>query len=211
MAIPNEVRQHFDAFFNAHAHEYNMVHADECGRYMEAAIPYVRAKGFPKVGFLLYNGSGTKYNGHRIDSFLWDEVTANGKLQSVDVIANAESPNAVKGWSPDEPRYSHSDWAASVPPAGGGSSNMVPWVPYDEGGFQELKRQLAYDYARRPQGPDYDVSVWAARTFHNAFMGPEKTPLGMEAGISRARNEWCAALGIPVIPVPPGWNIGDPV
>ena len=44
-------------------------------------------------------------------------------------------------------------------------------------------------------------------------MGPEpqKVPLGMTAGISRARNEWCAALGVPVIPVPSGWKIGDPV
>lgn len=210
MPIPNEVRQHFDAFFDAHAHEYNMAHADECGRYMEAAIPYVRAKGFPKVGFLLYNGSGTKYNGHRIDSFLYDEVTENDKLQSCDVIANAETNHASKGWSPDEPRYSKSDWSATVPNSQP-TPNMVPWILYDETSFQELKRTLAFDYARRPQGPDYDVSVWAARTFHNAYMGPDKTPLGISAGVARARNEWCVILGVPVIPIPPGWNIGDPV
>lgn len=209
MSIPAEVRTHFDAFFDAHSHEYNMMNSDECGRYMEAAIPYVRAKGFPKVGFLLYNGGGTKYNGHRIDSFLYDEVTENGKLGSVDVIASAESDHAAKGWSSDEPRYAHSDWSATVPNAT--PSNMVPYVAYDENGFQEMKRTLAYDYARRPQGADFDVSVWAARTFHNAYMGPEKTPLGMPAGLSRARNEWCAALHVSVVPVPPGWNIGDPV
>ncbi len=90
-------------------------------------------------------------------------------------------------------------------------ANTVPWVPYDENGFQELKRTLAYDYARRPQGADFDVTVWAARVFHSSTMGPEKVPLGKEAAMNKHRPEWCGALGVPVIPVPPNWNIGDPV
>jgi hypothetical protein len=29
-------------------------------------------------------------------------------------------------------------------------------------------------------------------------MGPEKTPLGLNAAIKKHRPEWCAALGVPV-------------
>jgi hypothetical protein len=96
-------------------------------------------------------------------------------------------------------------------PASAPVDDMVPWVGYDENGFNELKRQLAYDYARRPQGADFDVSVWAARVFHSAYMGPEKTPLGLVAAVDRHQVEWCAALGVSVKDVPADWNIGDPV
>jgi len=199
MSIPNEVRQHFDTFFDTHAHNYNLFTDEGCGLYMEAAIPYVRAKGFTKVGFLLYNGSGTKYNGHRIDSFLYDEITNNGKLQSCDVIANAETDHASKGWSPDIPRYSESDWADTVSNSNGEPvPNRVPWIAYNEQGFERLKKQLAYDYGRRPQGADFDVTVWAARVFHSQYMGPNGTPLGFDAAMNKHRPEWCGALGVPV-------------
>lgn len=89
--------------------------------------------------------------------------------------------------------------------------NVVPWVGYDEGGNKELKRQLAFDYGRRPQGADWDVSIWAARVFHSAYMGPAKLPLGMAKALMKHRLEWCAALGVPVIPIPDSWNIGDPI
>lgn len=80
----------------------------------------------------------------------------------------------------------------------------------------ELKRTLAYDYARRPQGADFDISVWAFRVQHSALMGPIPPsqggkPLGLINAVTKHRPEWCGALGVPVIPVPPGWNIGDPV
>ncbi len=204
-----ELKPKCDAFWNANAHKYDTAHKDGCGQYIEALIPHLRSLGYSKVGYLKKTGSGTQYNGHSIDGFLYREGDPT-LYRHVDVIAGAEAPGASAGFGIDIPRYTDSDWypvATSTPP----STGMVPWVPYDENGFQELKRQLAYDYARRPQGPDYDVSVWAARTFHNSYMGPNKVPMGFTAGLEKARAEWCAALGVPVVPVPPSWNIGDPV
>lgn len=213
--IPNEIRTLTDAFFNAHKTEYNFEEVEDCGRYMEALIPHVQANGYPLVGFLKYTGSGTKYNNHRIDSFLYkDTTTVNGLLQSCDVIANAETDHASAGWSPDFPRYTESDWVKTLEELIGDDPvkpNTVPWVGYDENSFQELKKQLAYDYARRPQGADFDVTVWAARVFHSAYMGPEGTPLGLPAAIDKHTPEWCDALHVPVKKVPDGWNIGDPV
>lgn len=211
--IPSGVRTLTDSYFKQHSSGYDMSDSDECGRYMEALVPYCQHNGFPKVGLLKYTGSGTKYNGHRIDSFLYNEPVPEfgGKLQSCDVIANAETNNAQAGWSPDEPRYSESDWLKEPIDEPTPGPATVPWVPYNEAGFQELKRTLAYDYARRPQGADFDVTVWSGRYFHNSYMGPERIPLGENAGLQRARNEWCNSLHVSVIPVPPGWNIGDPV
>jgi hypothetical protein len=221
-AIPPTLKPECDTFFALHSHEYDMAHKDECGRYMQALIPYLQNKGFVDVGFLRKNPSQTQYQGHAIDALAYD---LGGNLtHAIDVIGNAEQPhpwNSEGGHNRPDPVASFNedtatayptnrDWL-SEPDVEPNPTNMVPWVPYDENSFQELKRTLAYDYARRPQGADFDVSVWAARTFHNAYMGPEKTPLGMTAGVSRARNEWCSALGVPVIPVPPEWNIGDPV
>jgi len=142
----------------------------------------------------------------------------NNVLKIVTQVGSND-PNAIQIGSSVQERRPSDIWVVPVPLPDSipnylhtiVPSSMVPWVVYDENGFQELKRELAYDYTRRPQGADFDVSVWAARTFHNAFMGPDKTPLGMTAGIARARNEWCAALGVPVIPVPANWHIGDPV
>jgi hypothetical protein len=73
--------------------------------------------------------------------------------------------------------------------------NMVPWVGYNEQGFERLKRMVRHDYERRPQGPDYDVSVWAGRFFHNCYMGPEGKPLGEQGAL---KPELCASLKIPV-------------
>lgn len=221
------IRPLCNTFFDNNAHKFDLTEAVGCGKYTEALVKHLRDQGFVKIGHLKKFGGATQYNGHAIDAFLWREGDLS-LYRAIDVVANAESkppygdPNTTppnrqppaKGFGIDEPRYQDSDWMAE--PSNGGQpvpTNMVPWVHYNEGGFQELKRHLAYDYARRPQGADFDVSVWAARTFHNAFMGPEpqKVPLGMDAGMARARNEWCSALGVPVVPVPSGWNIGDPV
>lgn len=81
-----------------------------------------------------------------------------------------------------------------LPPVG----DMVPWVGYDENGFQRLKNILVHDYGRRPQGADFDVSIWAGRYFHNCYMGPEKKPLGEQKALERVKPELCGALGISV-------------
>jgi hypothetical protein len=193
--IPSEIRVAFDSFFDAHAHEHNFSTAEGCGLYMEAAIPYVRSLGYTKVGYLLYNGSGTKYNGHRIDSFLYNEVTENGKLQSCDVIANAETTYAGKGWSPDEPRYSASDWSATV--LSSPAPKTVPYKAYegDEYWHEQVGKILYADYIRAGRtGLDSMSSVWTARTIHDIKM----EGLSPSNSVAKHRIEWCAGLGIPV-------------
>lgn len=134
-----------------------------------------------------------------------------------DFIASHESPQAAIAQfypDPNGPGAWVKPLTLAQIDAGGGSgggAGMVPWVGYDEGSFQELKRQLAYDYARRPQGADWDVTVWAARVLHSATMGPERVPLGQVAALAKHRPEWCGALGVAVVAIPPSWNIGDPV
>ena len=207
--IPDHSKQ-CEEYFAANSHKYNFLTHQGCGTYTEDLVRECLQPLDPNWGLLEYHGNGTKYNGHRIDSILYripDEGDA--LLSSTDVIKDAETDHASSGWSRDEPRYTEAHWMKTPPSST--PTGMVPWVAYNEQGFNELKRTLAYDYARRPQGPDYDVSVWAARTFHNAFMGPNKVPMGMTDGMNKARAEWCAILQVAVVPVPPGWNIGDPV
>jgi hypothetical protein len=192
-----------DAFFDQHAHEFDLTQNDGCGFYTETLIRHLRALGYVKVGHLKKNPSQTQFNGHANDAFLYrqgDPIL----YRAVDIIGSAEAkppytptnPAPHKNFGIDEPRYQDSDWMAEPNSSPQPGPKMV---------------QLAYDYARRPQGADFDVTVWSARTFHNAYMGPEGTPLGEKAGMERAQKEWCAALGVPVVPVPPTWNIGDPV
>lgn len=206
-----------DVFFEMHAHSFNLSTNKGCGEYTEALVADLRAKGHVKVGHLKKNPGQTQYNGHANDAFLYREGDPD-LYRAVDVIGAAESTDPNNPPRPnfgiDIPRYTDEFWMAKPNDSGGGTQpgpKMVPWVPYNEQKFQFLKKQLAYDYARRPQGADFDVCVWAARTFHNAYMGPDGTPLGEQAGMERAQKEWCAALGVPVKTVPPDWNIGDPV
>lgn len=207
--IPSELRPLVDDFFNHHAHEYDMTENSGCGQYMEALVPFCQSHGFPKVGHLKKTGGATQYNGHANDAFLYADGEGNpdSLFQAVDVIANAESKPPytpshqppAKGWSVDIPRYTADDWLKE-PDNGNGNGNtnpnMVPWVTYNEQGFERLKKMLKHDYERRPQGPDYDVSAWAGRFFHNCYMGPERIPLGEDAALSRVKGELCNALGI---------------
>lgn len=198
--IPNELRQLTDAFFSRESHKYDLSHAAGCGQYMEALIPYAQTHGYAQVGYLKKYGTQTQYNGHAIDALLWMEE--NEPLQSVDVIANGEAkppygpnnPAPIAGWSLDTPRYKKSDWSKNIPNVQ--PVTTVPYVPYDENGFQRLKNMLAHDYARRPQAADFDVSVWAGRYFHNCYMGPNGVPLGEQGALERIKPELCDSLGI---------------
>src|SRR5215203_2167898 len=116
--IPNELEKVTRDYFAQHSSGYDMSDPDECGRYMEALIPYCQHNGFSKVGHLKKSG-GTRYNGHAIDSFLYNEKTEpSGLLQSCDVINRAEAkppytpsnPAPFAGWNLDTPRYKESDW-----------------------------------------------------------------------------------------------------
>lgn len=215
MAIPLELDQIHRDFFAARSGEFDLSHAEGCGKYTEAWVRYAQAVGYPKVGHLKKNPSQTQYAGHAIDAFLYNEPASETEplLQAVDIIARAEAkppytsanPAPAANWGVDIPRYTEADWMENPGDGGEGggeSDNVVPWTAYNEQGFEELKRQLAFDYGRRPQAADFDVTVWAARVFHSCYMGPSGTPLGMEAALLKHRPEWCAALGVPVVPLP---------
>jgi hypothetical protein len=194
------------SFFSAHSNEFDLSTNEGCGKYTEAFVKYARGVD-TKVGHLKKSPGQTQYNGHANDAVLYPVGNDANDYHAVDIIARAEQP---KPWYPDSDRqppegqwsedkntaYKSSDWMAE--PGAPQPSNMVPWVAYDENSFQGLKQQLAYDYGRRPQGADFDVSVWSARVFHSTYMGPNKTPLGMSAAVHKHRPEWCAALGVPV-------------
>lgn len=197
MSVPNESQFCAD-FFNANAHKYDLTTSEGCGQYNEALVVALRIKD-TKWGLLKKNPGQTQYNGHGIDIIIYAlPFEGDTKLRSIDILGDAESINAHPIWLPDSvARYTIADWLAT-PNGNPVPVNMVPWVAYDENSFQKLKATLAYDYGRRPQGADFDVTVWSARVFHSAYMGPDKKPLGLDAAIKRHRPEWCAALGIPV-------------
>lgn len=217
--IPIELRQLTDSFFAANEHNYDFSTIEGCGKYMEALIPYAQAHGYPKVGFLKYTGPGTKYNNHRIDSFLYnDKDTFNNKLQSVDVIANAETDHASAGWGPDTPRYSEEDWVETLEELIGDENgedepNTIPWVPYwGDPTSDKITRTFMYDYQRAGQSLNPGFGRWLNRCLHSAFMGPEGIPLGPDGALARHRPELCAALGRldPNVPIPddfyPEWK-----
>jgi hypothetical protein len=206
MPVPAGLQTLTDQFFKDYALEYDMAHANECGKYMEALVPHCQKNGFPKVGQLRKNPGQTQYNGHAIDALAYD--LGNNLTHAVDCIARAEQPHpwVSEGGTNQDPGPNFSedttayktdtDWLEK--PGEPPMDDVVPWVAYDENGFQNLKLQLDYDYGRRPQGADFDVSVWAARTFHSCYMGPEKEPLGMNNALVKHRAEWCQGLKINV-------------
>lgn len=201
--ISLELEKLHQTHWNNYSHQFNLTTNEGCGKYTEHWVNYAQSYGWSKVGHLKKNVGQTQYNGHANDAFLYADGTGNpnGLYQSVDLIGSAESTNPNDPphifWGVDIPRYTDVDWLAT-PNSNPTPINMVPWMGYDENSFQKLKQQLAYDYGRRPQGADFDVTVWSARVFHSWYMGPDKTPLGQDAAIKRHRPEWCEALGIPV-------------
>lgn len=203
--IPTQLKSLHETHWNTFAFNYNLTNNEGCGLYTEHWVKFAQNNGYTKVGHLKKNPGQTQYNGHANDAFLYadGQDNPNELYQAVDIIGAAEStdPNNPPriNWGIDIPRYTDSDWL-SDPNSGGGTNPIqtVPWVGYNEQGFQRLKNQLAYDYGRRPQNADFDVTVWAARVFHSQYMGPLGVPLGEEVAIRKHRPEWCAALGISV-------------
>lgn len=196
--IPNELKQFTDQFFKDNSKKFELSTNEGCGLYTEAYVVYAQANNWTKVGHLKKNSGQTNYNGHANDAFLYAEYV-DGLYQAVDIIGSAEAkppytsdnPAPSANFGIDIPRYTAADWYLIE-----GSTSMVPWVQYNEQGFQSLKNMLAHDYARKPQGADFDVSVWAGRYFHNCYMGPDGTPLGEQAALERIKPELCSALGI---------------
>jgi hypothetical protein len=199
MSVPSELRSLCQTFWDSESSKYNLSSQSGCGQYTEAWVVYAKLNGYPKVENLKKNPGQTQYNEHAIDAFLWAEPASetNELYSAVDIIAGAEGPNPSFNFGIDEPRYTEDDiWEGES--SGGSPEGFVPWVAYDESGFGKLKKQLEYDYSRRPQPADFDVSVWSARVFHSQYMGPEGKPLGQDLAIKKHRAEWCEALGVPV-------------
>ena len=193
MSVPDYSAQS-KKFFDDNKHRFNFVHKEDCGKYTEEFIPHLRSvTGDKNIGHLRKYGAQTQYNGHAIDTLCYYDPS-RGTYQSVDFGGGFESSNASGIWLVQEVYYTAKDWYLLDTPVG----DVVPWVAYNEQSFQRLKNQLAYDYGRRPQLADFDVSVWAARVFHSQYFGPNKTPLGFDAAMQKHRPEWCGALGIPV-------------
>lgn len=218
--IPSALQELYNRFWDANVHFFNLTQNQGCGEFTEAFVEHAQNNGFPKVGHLKKSPSQTQWNGHANDAFLYNEPDPT-LLRAVDIIGAAESTDPHnpprKNWGIDDPRYTEEFWLKEPHGEPTPSPNMVPWVSYfGDTSNAEFKRVLAYDYARRPQGADWDVSVWAFRVVYTALMGltsPQEGghPLGLDGAREHHRPEWCAALGVPVVPVPPTWNIGDPV
>lgn len=201
------------AFFDIKNPKYNFEKPEDCGKYTEEFVVYFREfavhedkngnkiVGDKNIFHLRKYGNRTQYNGHAIDAILYYD-TERGTYQSIDLIGAAEGPdvNTSGTWTVQQVYYEAKDaYLLSdviVPPVP--VVPMVPYVSYNESGNQRVKRVLEHDYARRPQGADFDVSVWAGRYFHNCYMGPEGKPLGEQGALERIKPELCAALGITV-------------
>lgn len=199
MSVPNRSAL-LQEFFDINHTDYDFESKSECGRYTEDALDYLRMhNGNENFYHLRKYGSATQYNGHAIDVLAYDNRgTGDGTpIMEADILQNAETPGASHSWQVRETPYQPKDLMDPSEIGEPVPSNMVPWVPYNEQGFQRLKNMLAHDYARRPQDADFDVSVWAGRYFHNAYMGPERIPLGEQGALERVKPELCDALGIP--------------
>lgn len=202
--IPEELANFNNSFWMSNSQNFDMSTNDGCGQYTESWVASARAHGFNKVGHLKKNPGQTQYNGHANDAFLYNEPDPT-LLRAVDIIFAAEATPPYSPSNPapninfgvDIPRYTVADWMP-VPNGGPTPTKQVPWVAYNEQGFQRLKNMLAHDYGRRPQGADFDVSVWAGRYFHNCYMGPNGTPLGEQKALEKIKPELCAALNIPM-------------
>lgn len=202
MSVPDRSAQ-LKEFFDVNHNDYNFEDKNECGRYTENALEYLRMhNGNENFYHLRKYGSATQYQEHAIDVLAYDnrEDKQSGEtdIMEIDILKDAETEGASHSWqvrnTPYEPKdlMDPSEIGEPVP------GNTVPWVGYNEQGFERLKRMLKHDYERRPQGPDYDVSVWAGRFFHNHYMGPERIPLSEQASLERVKIELCSSLGIPL-------------
>lgn len=204
MAVPNYFIM-LQLYFAEHSGKYDFSHKEECGRFTENWLIHLRNKtGDLRFKHLRKYGNRTQYNKHAIDVIAYDNRNfENGTpIMEVDILGNAESIDqinkpTVPTWQDRNTAYEPKDLMEPSEIGERVESNTVPWTVYNEQGFERLKKMLMHDYGRRPQGPDFDVSVWAGRYFHNQYMGPNKIPLGENEALRRVKGELCIALGIP--------------
>ena len=202
MSVPNDFTI-LETYFKAHTSEYNFASKEDCGLFTERFLVHLRnTTGNIRYKHLRKYGPATQFNKHAIDVLAYDNRNAEDgtPIMEIDILGGAESSNAVPTWQVRETVYQVKDLMEPEEVESGPADpvNMVPWVSYNEQSFERLKRMLKHDYSRRPQGADFDVSVWAARMFHNQYMGPEGKPLGEQAALERIKVELCSALSIPL-------------
>jgi len=216
MSVPNRFTL-LQGFFNANKDDYNFVRKEDCGKFTEDFLELLReSAGNEDFYHLRKYGSATQYNKHAIDVLAYDnrehKKDDETDIMEVDILGSAESVNANPTWQVRNTPYQEKDLMDLDEIGNGAVTDMVIYQPYQgDSSNSELKRILSFDYSRRPQGADWDVSVWAFRVQHSALMGPVSPssggrPLGLVAAIEKHRIEWCQALGVPVILVPIDWK-----
>lgn len=220
--IPNELHKLADNYFADRGDEFDLTTNKGCGQYIEHFVNFARASGFDKVGHLKKYG-GTMWNGHANDSFLYNEKV-DGKLQSVDIIVNAEAkppysnrndmPRA--GFIIDEPRYESKDWMAEPADSSNDSNSDensgISFPGYESLGGdslarRELGRAYAYDSLRAGQTKiNSGTVIWPFRvlydTFFDIIVHKKDGPSAMKTMVEKQRKEWCKIMGINVVPVP---------
>lgn len=207
--LNQNVKPLFNAFFDAHAHEYDLTHNDGCGKYTEAAVAHVQIS-FPKVGHLKKNPVQTQYNGHANDAFLYREGDPT-LYRAVDIIGAAESTDPSnpprKNFGIDIPRYEDKDWLAKP----GTSQPPVQQFPgYEELGGDQLCRvmvgmPLQADYLQAGKPLDDGSVVWTNRTVYDAlhfiFVEKQKPEEAYRNSAFKHRPEWRKELGLPPIEI----------
>lgn len=197
-----EIKPLCNQFFELNSKFYDLTTNKGCGTYIEGLVEWLRDMGYTKVGHLKKTGSGTQYNGHSHDGFLYREGDPT-LYRHVDCIVNAESTDPTKppapGFGIDIPRYGEPDWMAE--PNAPVPADSVPYVPYwGDPSSDKAMRTLMYDFSRKPETYNPGMGRWISRLVHSATLGPVKPseggePLGFDGALNRHRPEWCQELG----------------
>jgi hypothetical protein len=150
-----------------------------------------------------------------------DKVVDINDRRYYDLVANGGSPLQSAGFSEQPGLVDPTNFVMPFDPGSSSTpipqppSNSVPYRPYDgDAAWLKVGKVLGFDYFRRHHGRppnqaeidailgmnilNAESVVWTARTIHDCYM--EK--LTLDQSIDKHRSEWCAGLGVPVIPHP---------
>jgi len=93
---------------------WDLVSTEGLGAFTESVVASLHAHD-PRWGHLKKRPGQTQINGHAEDSALYLSDTP-GQSQAVDFVGGVRTASARPAWTPDEPRYSASDWYAPGDP-----------------------------------------------------------------------------------------------
>lgn len=168
-----------------------------------------------------------KGGGHNVDGFAEDAIVLNANpsdlFNVVDLVSGAGAPGASPVWNGPLPRRASDVWAPpqalSAPdlnylkPGGvvepGGPPQPKPTCPdpkahqpkiyFGDPVFDSVGAALLEDYAAAGHLPNAGIGRWFGRTIWDATAGDETgRVLTIEDSIKKHRNEWRAALGLPL-------------